>query len=196
MRRTTMRARRVVVRRPGLEGLEARALLAGDTIAVPFAEALVTSQAMTTSGVAAVPDGDFYVSGLFQGTVDFDPGPGVHEVTRTVQETGVGDGFLAKYSARGDLLWVRTFAVPQGENLRVGDVATSGDGDRVVLVGSATAGVDLDPGPGTADGTLGAFVADVRSGRDLPVGRAVRRARPDVQLPERRGGGSARATRS
>jgi subtilisin-like proprotein convertase family protein len=48
--------------------------------------------------------GNSYVGGYFNGTVDFDPGPGTVNLT----SAGGHDGFLAKYSPQGTLLWTRS----------------------------------------------------------------------------------------
>lgn len=46
--------------------------------------------------------GNVYVTGKFEGTVDFDPSPAVNSLTAT---SGDGDMFIAKYSPNGDYLW-------------------------------------------------------------------------------------------
>lgn len=55
--------------------------------------------------VAVAPDGSVTVVGQFVGTVDFDPGAGVQNVTAT----GVADLFVLKLNAAGAFQWVRTF---------------------------------------------------------------------------------------
>ncbi len=58
----------------------------------------------TAGSAVTVADaaGNVYVSGLFFGSVDFDPGPGT--VTRS--STGSSDVFVAKYAPDGSLVWV------------------------------------------------------------------------------------------
>jgi hypothetical protein len=51
--------------------------------------------------LAVDPAGNVYLTGGIQGTVDFDPGPGVTEFT----SSGDLDIFRAKYSTAGALLW-------------------------------------------------------------------------------------------
>ncbi|MCF8373245.1 MAG: PKD domain-containing protein [Bacteroidales bacterium] len=46
--------------------------------------------------------GNLYVTGGFSSTVDFDPGLGLYELT---SQSGA-DGYVAKYSPNGDLIWV------------------------------------------------------------------------------------------
>jgi hypothetical protein len=59
------------------------------------------TDAVTTDG-----QGNFYLTGYFHGTVDFDPSSNVQALT------SVGDynGYVAKYSPTGGLIWVRQLA--------------------------------------------------------------------------------------
>ena len=50
-------------------------------------------------GLAAQGTTSVYLSGYFQGTMDFDPGPDTVEIA----SAGSSEGFVAKYSAAGDL---------------------------------------------------------------------------------------------
>jgi hypothetical protein len=49
--------------------------------------------------------GDVYTVGAFNGTINFNPGPGVNTLT----SKGAGDTYVAKYSAQGQLLWLQQF---------------------------------------------------------------------------------------
>ncbi|MFO0850406.1 MAG: Calx-beta domain-containing protein [Gemmataceae bacterium] len=90
-----------------------------------------------------VADGDtVYVSGMFQGTADFDPGPG----TTARTSRGGCDFFLARYTtAAGSptpaLNWVRDFG--NADTQTGGHLA--GDGDALYLTGQFTGTLDLDP---------------------------------------------------
>ncbi len=75
-------------------------------------------------GVAVDAGGNSYVGGVFAGTVDFDPGSGVLELTATVE-----DPYLAKYTSSGELAWARHL---EGRG-RIRDVATGPDGHPVVV---------------------------------------------------------------
>ncbi|HEV8356571.1 MAG TPA: SBBP repeat-containing protein [Gemmatimonadales bacterium] len=59
------------------------------------------SAADQVTGVVVDPTGNVYVAGTFTGTVDFDPGNGVGALT----SLGGVDGFLARYTAVGALVW-------------------------------------------------------------------------------------------
>ena len=60
--------------------------------------------------LASVTDasGNVYVTGFFNGTVDFDPGSGVKNLTSNGSGTA-GDAFLAKYDASGALVWAESW---------------------------------------------------------------------------------------
>jgi hypothetical protein len=55
--------------------------------------------------IAPTNDGHIIVAGQFQGTVDFDPGPGVSNLTAN----GETNLFVAKYTASGALVWARRY---------------------------------------------------------------------------------------
>jgi len=61
------------------------------------------------------------VTGSFQGTADFDPGPGTYDLT----SAGSQDFFVAKYSSAGALLWAR----------RMGGAGNDGGGPVAVGAG-------------------------------------------------------------
>jgi hypothetical protein len=48
-------------------------------------------------------NGNTYTIGYFYGTVDFDPGPGVEEIT----SVGNGEAFILKLNSNGDFVWVQ-----------------------------------------------------------------------------------------
>jgi hypothetical protein len=60
--------------------------------------------------------GNIYVTGIFDGTVDFDPGPS----TFTLSSTGPGNGFVLKLDPQGNFLWARAFtSTAQNEGTRL-----------------------------------------------------------------------------
>src|SRR5215217_5281655 len=54
-------------------------------------------------GIAVDALGNIYVTGNFQGAVDFDPGVGVSNLTAT----GGDDIFISKSDAAGNFIWVK-----------------------------------------------------------------------------------------
>ena len=51
------------------------------------------------------PSGNIYLSGYYNQSADFDPGPGTTNLT----SLGGQDAFAAKYSSDGSLIWARSF---------------------------------------------------------------------------------------
>lgn len=91
----------------------------------------------SAQSVAVDADGNEYVAGTFQGQTDFDPGPGIYNLT-----SASAVGFVAKYSLGGALLWARQAAVTPR------DIAVAADGS-VCTTGYFTGSADFDPGSGT-----------------------------------------------
>jgi uncharacterized repeat protein (TIGR01451 family) len=84
---------------------------------------------------------NLYLAGGFSNTVDFDLGPGVHNLT----SQGSRDGYIAKYDSTGGLVWVSHLEGPVSEEVQGIDV----EGTGVYVTGSFRDSIDLDPGPGT-----------------------------------------------
>jgi hypothetical protein len=85
--------------------------------------------------------GNVYVTGSFESTVDFDPGPGVYNLTTNAEP----EIFVVKYSSNGNLLWARSMGSTNydyGWSLAV-DLA-----GNVYTTGIFTSTADFDPGPG------------------------------------------------
>ncbi|MEO6808715.1 MAG: VCBS repeat-containing protein, partial [Isosphaeraceae bacterium] len=90
--------------------------------------------------------------GSFEGTVDFDPGPGTTNKTAATSR----DIFIAKYSPAGGLIWVDQVG-GTGDDDGFG-ISLDGTGN-VWVTGSFIGTVDFDPGPGTANLNSGAGFA-------------------------------------
>jgi len=86
--------------------------------------------------------GNIYVTGSFEGTVDFDPGPD------TLNLTGMGGGgdiFVQKLDSNGNLLWAKAIEVSTGAGQRL---ALDGSGNVLIAGEFNGINVDFDPGPG------------------------------------------------
>lgn len=98
-------------------------------------------------GLAIDGENNFYLSGWFSESVDFDPGAGV--TLRTAQGTGgAADAYLLAVTAAGDLRWVNTLggAVGGDANVSVGSgMGLTSDG-ALWAVGRFFGRADLDPG--------------------------------------------------
>jgi hypothetical protein len=103
-------------------------------------------------------EGNVIVIGYFglsgsatQATVDFDPGPGVANLTNT----GGWDPFIWKLDANGNFLWARTFGSTTPNTAtdeRCWDVAVDADGN-IFVSGFITGTYDLDAGASVASFT-------------------------------------------
>ncbi|TAE50179.1 MAG: T9SS C-terminal target domain-containing protein [Bacteroidetes bacterium] len=116
------------------------------------------------SSLAADASGNVYITGIFQETVDFDPGTGTSNLT----SNGRHDIFVQKLDANGTFLWVKSFGGEQTET--VNDLALDASGN-VYTTGSFGALVDFDPGAGIspqkAVGSLHIFVQKLNTGGDF-----------------------------
>src|SRR5215203_5318763 len=101
--------------------------------------------------------GNVYVCGFFEGTVDFDPGPGMRNLT----SAGGSDGFFAKYDCSGNFVFAKALG-GSSENDIVYSLALDNLGN-IYLTGSFGDVVDFDPGPGiqnlTSAGLNDIFIA-------------------------------------
>ena len=83
--------------------------------------------------------GKLCLTGCFQGTTDFDPGPG----TFNLQSAGVADIFVSKIDTDGDLLWAKRIGGP-GLDIAYGN--TTDAVGNIYLTGSFAGMADFDPG--------------------------------------------------
>jgi hypothetical protein len=162
---------------PGTLNLTSAGL--GDTVVSKFdsaghfvwARQFAAAGAQGFAGPAALAvdgDGNLYTAGAFQGTVDFDPGPGTFNLTSTSTVAGSNvniapngatklDEYVVKLDGGGNFLWARQFG---GTGQAGGGIALNflfgqiGGGIAVDVLGDIyTTGsffgtVDFDPGPG------------------------------------------------
>lgn len=99
--------------------------------------------------VKADASGNVYVLGYFTGTVDFDPGAGTVNLTAS----SPSNGFLAKYSSTGTLVWARAFTGTGQTNPQRMALDPSGN---VVIAGVFIGTIDFDPGAATLNLTSSA----------------------------------------
>lgn len=100
--------------------------------------------------IAAYPTYEaVYVTGGFSGTSDFDPGPGVFNLTAARDQ----DAFVASYTLEGAFRWAFNLGsdAPQGATFDEGaDLAVALEGQHVWVTGTFSNVVDFDPGPAEA----------------------------------------------
>ena len=105
--------------------------------------------------------GNILVAGFFQGTVDFDPGAGVVNLT----SNGLEDIYLKKLNSNGQLIWVKQFGGLASETSF--SIALTSNND-VVLAGYFAGTMDADPGANVVSlsptGSTNSFIVKLDSG--------------------------------
>ena len=98
------------------------------------------------NSVAVNSSGSVFATGLFSGTLDFDPGSGIDSRT----SNGGTDIFLSKFDSEGNFIWARTWGGSDGDSGY--GVAVDGSGN-VYMTGRFRGTVDFDPGNGADNNT-------------------------------------------
>ncbi len=88
--------------------------------------------------------GNIYVTGIFEGTADLDPGV----ATLNFTSFGAGDMFFAKYDANGNLIWVKAVGSIGDEEGQGIKLDASGN---IYVTGLFSDVADFDPGIGTVN---------------------------------------------
>ncbi|PCJ66691.1 MAG: hypothetical protein COA58_04320 [Bacteroidetes bacterium] len=91
--------------------------------------------------IAIDASGNVYVTGTFRGTVDFDPGTGVSNLTADNSY----DAFVLKLNSSGDYVWAKSFGSSYSESGNSIDLDAAGN---VYTTGLFRDTVDFDPGTG------------------------------------------------
>jgi len=99
------------------------------------------SEIVVAYGICLDPEGNVLITGSFLGSVDFDPGSGVH----LLRSAGFYDAFLAKFDGNGNFLWAESW----GHWLHDWGSGVCADTDGSIFVtGSFSGKVDFNPGWG------------------------------------------------
>jgi hypothetical protein len=101
--------------------------------------------------------GNLYTTGFFEGTVDFDPGAGVVNLS----SVGARDFFIAKYDNLGQLIWAKSIGGGSHEHAR--SIALDASGN-IFVAGDYNGLVDFDPG-------VGFSFQDVKGASDIFVAK-------------------------
>ncbi len=120
-----------------------------------------------SSSIAIDQNGDAYVTGYFQGAVDFDPGAGV----RLKESVGWRDAYVTKIDSSGEFEWARTWGTSGEDQWNQGCGVAAGPDGKVYVTGEFYKTVDFDPGPGgcerTSNGQGDAFLSAFDSSGDF-----------------------------
>lgn len=107
----------------------------GSVVGCTGMDGMVRSHAIVVDG-----SGNIFATGIFGGSVDFDPGPG----TVTLSPSGGMNSYVLKLNSSGGLAWARHFS---GGSCYSYDVAVDGNGN-VYTTGFFANTVDFNPGTG------------------------------------------------
>lgn len=97
------------------------------------------------NAIAVDPSGNIYSTGIYRGTVDFDPNAG----TNTITSAGSDDIFIQKLDPQGNFQWAHSFGNFSSD---IGSDITVDQAGNVYTIGAFRHTVDFDPGSGTANG--------------------------------------------
>ncbi len=93
--------------------------------------------------IALDPVGNIYYTGYFNGTIDFDPGPGIFTLASTLSNTSI---FISKLDPAGNFLWASS---PTGNYFGFGYAIEVDPAGNIYFTGSFAGTADFDPGLGT-----------------------------------------------
>lgn len=140
-------------------------------IAFGFAARFGTTGSDFGKSIAVGPSGKVYSTGAFQGTVDFDPGPGVFNLTAVAFNHDV---FVCCLDASGAFLWAKSMG---GVDFDEGNGIVVDDAGNVYITGQFSTLGDFDPGPGTFNlvsaGFQDAFVCKLDASGDFLWAKAM-----------------------
>jgi gliding motility-associated-like protein len=128
--------------------------------------------------LAMASSGNIYVTGTFAGTSDFDPGPGVFNLSTAILTNS--EFFLSKYDSDGNLIWAKQFA---GDNLGSSYAIDVDALENIYVAGVFYGTCDFNPGPSifnltssiSASGSVNAdiFVTKLNSNGDLVFAKQI-----------------------
>ncbi|MFA6151494.1 MAG: T9SS type A sorting domain-containing protein [Chitinophagaceae bacterium] len=110
-----------------------------------FAGSASGSMASGNGIVLEKSTGDLYITGDFNGSIDFNPGTATNTLTAPI---AFSNAFVAKLDASGNYVW----AVKLGNNtnISVGNTIAQDNNDDIIVGGKFGGSVDFDPGTGAA----------------------------------------------
>jgi uncharacterized repeat protein (TIGR01451 family) len=118
----------------------------------------------STGCIAEDDQGHLYIVGSFNGTVDFNPGAGILELT----SEGAADIFIQKLDTSGNFIWAKSFGSSAGDGANTIHL----DAESNILVGGFFySTVDFDPGAGisnlTSNGSTDIYILKLTPEGDL-----------------------------
>lgn len=99
--------------------------------------------------------GNVYITGRFEGTVDFDPGTGTYPLTAPVTTLGERDIFICKYTSAGAFVWAKQISARTVNTYEYRPVIALDGSGNVIISGLFQGTQDFNPGTGTFMMTAG-----------------------------------------
>jgi hypothetical protein len=97
------------------------------------------------SSLAIDPLNNVLLTGHFNGTTDFDPGPNTYNLTEA-NINGHGDSFVMKLDSVGNFMWAGRFGINE---MSMSNCITTDNSGNVYTTGYYKGQLDFDPGAGT-----------------------------------------------
>ncbi len=136
-----------------------------------WAKAIGAEESDQGHGITVDTSGNVYTTGSFKGTVDFDPGPGIFNLTNAGPANAI---FISKLDSNGNFVWAKAIG---GQNNCIGYGITVDLFGNVYTTGFFWYTVDFDPGPGTFDltsaGWTDIFISKLDSGGNFAWAKAM-----------------------
>ena len=133
---------------------------------LPFNWAIANGSNALDEGraIATDKDGNTFITGTFNGTVDFDPGSS----SETITSSGGSDGFVQKLDQDGNLMWIKSFG---GSSNDAGNaIATDANGNSYItgtFVGTAQFSITGNNTTLTSNGTTDIFILKLNADGDF-----------------------------
>ncbi len=107
-----------------------------------WAKACGGTQNETGLSVQISENDQVYVSGIFQGSVDFNPGSDINYLVTS----GINDGFILRLNSNGDYIWGKQLNASGNSEVHRTSILLTGNG-KILTTGSFSGNVDFHPGP-------------------------------------------------
>lgn len=111
--------------------------------------------------------GNFYNIGFFSGTSDFDPGPGIYNMTTQASHS---DTYIQKLDSVGNLIWAKQISA--GFSSTGFDIALDSIGN-IFAIGYVSSVTDIDPGIGVFTVPEGNFLIKLDSDGEFVWGKYI-----------------------
>lgn len=135
-----------------------------------------SSSASRGECIAIDPFGNVYVTGMFMGTADLDPGPATYNLT----SAGGSDAYVVKLDVFGNFIWAVSFGTTSSE---IGYGITVDNLGNVFTCGTFSNTVDFDPGLATSyitsNGSVDVFIQKLDPAGNLIWAKALGGAQSD-----------------